>query len=214
MVHVGWTWEGQDGKCSSSTDVCLVHAVNTPPPHLHLWRLGVRDGARYHCHIRASALDRPGKCQWQCDSLIILRFVHGGCSLFLCSWTRHGGGGGVIITQASGEKRSLFKTAQAAKWWETLCRLEGLKSKCRIEIEISTEVQHWHQTMLNLMSYGPSVWCAYHIQMVFVCLLRFLIESSLLAVRGNHLGATSGSNKLQNIIFLLSIFVLFQYKHS
>lgn len=116
----------------------------------------------------------------------------------------------VIITQASGEKRSLFKTAQAAKWWETLCRLEGLKSKCRIKMEISTEVQQWHQTTPNLMSYGPSVWCAYHIQMAFVSLLRFLMESSLLAMRGNHLDATSGSNKLQIIILLLSIFVLFQ----
>lgn len=43
------------------------------------------------------------------------------------------------------------------------------------------------------MSYGPSLWCAHHIQMVFVCLLGFLIENSLLAVRGNHLGTTFAS---------------------
>lgn len=82
-----------------------------------------------------------------------------------------------VITQASGEKRSPFKTAQADKWWKTLCRLEGLKSKCRIEIEISTEVQRWHQTTLNLMSYGPSVWCAYHIQMAFRIHILVLLQA-------------------------------------
>lgn len=40
-----------------------------------------------------------------------------------------------IMTQASGEKRGLFKTIQAAKWlkWKMLCRMEGFKSTCRIQ---------------------------------------------------------------------------------
>lgn len=47
MVHVGWTWGGQHGKCSVCTDVCLVHAATHPLP-THLWRLGVQDREKPH----------------------------------------------------------------------------------------------------------------------------------------------------------------------
>lgn len=133
MVHAGWTWGGQDGKSSCSTDVCLVHAVNTPPPHLHLWRMGVQDISLPHqCKRMRTDLvtvnnsvifvfDHPEVCSRRmCSVLLFMNEIWWAC---------------VIMTRASGEKRGLFKTVQAAKWlrWKALCRMESLKSTCCIQ---------------------------------------------------------------------------------
>lgn len=127
----GWCmWVGREKAEMASAQVyrCLPCACcqHTPSPSASL-----KVGGAGRSNI---SLPHQGKCIRidlvnvnNSAALIILRFV---CRWCVC----------VIMARASGEKRSLFKTAQAAKRRRTLCRSEGLKSKCRIEIEISTEV--------------------------------------------------------------------------